>query len=321
MNAAQLEAVLQGLRANGGSHKVTKFSSAEGSEWRTWRMNFEQAVHINGWGPERTQREAKAAMEGTAAEFVSDIPAIAAAGVNRDLNAMLNLFEARFLPAAAGQLAAAQFQTAEQLPGEQIATWHSRLRTIFERAYPGQDVQGSRQLITKFTLKLSDQDIRTWTHRANPQTFDAAMTAASNEAASKTILAHEAGDRKSIGSIAAMRPNNPTGAGCFGCNGNHLVRDCPIAANRDRPRSFFRGQSRGGRSGGDSRNGQRGRGRGGMRRFGGKRPQRQAGKKPYHDNRRVSNLDVDDHREDDGDDSPAVSYMSHPDTELDQENY
>ena len=318
MDAAQLEAILQGLRANGGSHKISKFSSAEGGEWRTWRTNFEQAVHINGWGPERTQREAKAAMEGTAAEFVSDIPAIVA---GRNLDGMLNAFEARFLPAAAGQLAAAQFQTAEQLPGEQIATWHSRLRTIFERAYPGQDVQGSQQLITKFTLKLSDPDIRTWTHRANPATFDAAMIAASNEAASKTILAHEAGDRKSIGSIASIRPNNPTGAGCFGCNGNHLVRDCPIAANRDRPRSFFRGQSRGGRGGGDNRGGQRGaRGRN-LRRFNGKRPPRQAGKKPYH-NRRVSSLDVADNEDDDdGDDAPAVSYMSYPDTELDQENY
>jgi hypothetical protein len=48
-------------------------------------------------------------------------------------------------------------------------------------------------LINKFVLKLADSNIRQWTHRVNPTTYNAAMTAASNEAASQSILAHEAG--------------------------------------------------------------------------------------------------------------------------------
>jgi hypothetical protein len=41
-------------------------------------------------------------------------------------------------------------------------------------------------LINKFVLKLADSNIRQWTHRANPATYNAAMTAESNEAASQS---------------------------------------------------------------------------------------------------------------------------------------
>jgi hypothetical protein len=187
MNDAQLHQLLGLIRVGGGGHKTFKFSSAEGTEWQIWRRNFEQTLQINGWANERCQREAAAAMESTAAKFTSDIPAFVAARPIQD-----NLYETRFLPAAAGQLAAAQFQTAAQMDGEQIAVWHARLRTIFERAFPGENIQNSRLLINKFVLKLADSNIRQGTHRANPATYNAAMTAASNKAASQSILAHEA---------------------------------------------------------------------------------------------------------------------------------
>jgi hypothetical protein len=149
-------------------------------------------------------------MEGTAAEFTYDIlPYVA----GRAIKDMLNLYESRFLPAAAGQLAAAQFQTAAQMDGEQIALWHIRLRSIFERAFPGEDIQGSRLLINKFVLKLADSNIRQWTHRANPATYNAAMTAASNEAASQSILAHEAG----VGGKVAIRAFGGRQGACHGC--------------------------------------------------------------------------------------------------------
>jgi hypothetical protein len=166
MNADQLQQLLGVIRVGGGGgNKTSKFSSAEGTEWRIWRRNFEQTLQINGWTNERCQREAAAAMESTAAEFTSDIPALVA---GRPVQDMLNLYETRFLPAAAGQLAAAQFQTATQMDGEQIAVWHARLRTIFERPFPGENIQNSRLLINKFVLKLADSNIRQWTHWANP---------------------------------------------------------------------------------------------------------------------------------------------------------
>jgi hypothetical protein len=259
MNDAQLQQLIGVIRAGGGGgHKTTKFSSAEGTEWRIWRRNFEQTLLINGWNNERCQRECAAGMESTAAEFTSDIPGFVA---GRDIQVLLNLYEARFLPAAAGQLAAAQFQTAAQMDGEQIAVWHSRLRTIFERAFPGENIQESRLLINKFVLKLSDSNIRQWTHRANPATYNDAMTAASNEAASQSILAHEAGGggKSNItinafgGGVNAFGGNGgQTRGACHGCGSfTHHIAECKKQRQdryRDqRPRG--RGQPRGDRGG------------------------------------------------------------------------
>jgi hypothetical protein len=134
MNADQLQQLLGVIRVRGGAgHKTSKFSSAKGTKWRIWQRNFEQTIQIKGWANERCQREAASAMESTAAEFTSNIPAHVA---GRPVADMLNLYESCFLPSAVGQLAAAQFQTAAQMDGEQIAVWHARLRTIFERAFP-----------------------------------------------------------------------------------------------------------------------------------------------------------------------------------------
>jgi hypothetical protein len=248
MDNAQLQQLLQVIRVGGGGHKTSKFLSAEGTEWRIWQRNFEQTIQINAWPNERCQREAAAAMESTAAEFTSDIPGFAQ---GRNINDMLNLYEARFLPAAAGQLAAAQFQTAAQMDGEQIAVWHARLRTIFERAFPGKDIQNSRLLINKFVLKLSDSDIRQWTHQANPDTYNAAMTAASNEAASQSILAHEAG--ASGKNNVAINQFGGRGGSCFGCGSyDHQIATCPLThpdQHRDNNKPRGRGRPRGGRGG------------------------------------------------------------------------
>jgi hypothetical protein len=174
---------------------------------------------------------------------------------------MLNLYETRFLPAAAGQLAAAQFQTAAQMDGEQIAVWHARLRTKFERAFPGENIQNSRLLINKFILKLADSNIRQWTHRANPDTYNAAMTAASNEAASQSILAHEAGSgRKSNVALNAFGGGGRRGA-CHGCGSyNHHIAECtkhrPDRYRDNKPRGP--GQPQGDRGGRGRRGGRDG---------------------------------------------------------------
>jgi hypothetical protein len=131
MNADQLQQLLGVIRVGGGrGHKTAKFSSVKNTKWRIWRRKFEQTIQINGLANERQQREASGAMEGTSAEFTSDIPPYVA---GRAIVDMLTLYKGRFLPAAAGQLAAAQFQTAAQMDGEQIAVWHACLRTRFSR--------------------------------------------------------------------------------------------------------------------------------------------------------------------------------------------
>jgi hypothetical protein len=263
MNANQLQQLLGIIRVSGGGgHKTSKFSSLEGTEWRIWRRNFEQTIQINGWANKRCQREAAAAMKSIAAEFTSDIPAHVA---GRPVADMLNLYKSRFLPAAARQLAAAQFQTAAQMDGEQTAVWHARLITIFERAFPGENIQGSRLLINKFVLKLADSNIRQWTHRANLATYNAAMTAASNKAASQSILAHEA-QTGMKGNVAINAFGGRCGT-CFGCGSyDHQVAACPLTRldqHRNTNKPWGRGRPRGGRGGRGRGGGSRDTGRGG----------------------------------------------------------
>jgi hypothetical protein len=194
-------------------------------------------------------------MESTAAKFTSDIHAFVA---GRPVQDMLNLYKTRFLPTAAGQLAAAQFQTAAKMDGEQIAVWHARLRTIFERAFPGENIQNSRLLINKFVLKLANSNIRQWTHRANPATYNAAMTATLNKAASQSILAHEAGT-EGKGNVAINAFGSCRGA-CHGCGSyNHHIAECPkycpdrYRDNKPRGRGQLRGDRDGRGRGGGSR--------------------------------------------------------------------
>jgi hypothetical protein len=257
MNADQLQQLLGVIRVGGGAgHKTSKLSSAEGTEWLIWQRNFEQTIQINGWANKRCQGEAAAAMESTAAEFTSDIPAHVA---GRPVADMLNLYKSRFLPAAAGQLAAAQFQTAAQMDGDQFSVWHGRLRTIFERAFPGAYIQGSRLLINKFVLKLADSNIRQWTHRANPVTYNDAMTAASNEAASQSILAHKA--RTGGKGNVAINAFGSRRSACHGCGSyDHHIAECPkysldryCDTNKPRGRGQTQGDRVGRRRGGGSR--------------------------------------------------------------------
>jgi hypothetical protein len=138
------------------------------------------------------------------------------------------------------------------MDGEQIAVWHARLRTIFERAFPGENIQNLQLLINKFVLKLADSNIRQWTHRANPATYNAAMPAASNKAASQSILAHEAGS----GGKGNMAINAFGGRGgsCFGCGSyDHQFSASPLARpnqHRDRNKQGRGGRGRGGGRGG-----------------------------------------------------------------------
>jgi hypothetical protein len=303
MNASQLQQLLGVIRVGGGGgHKTAKFSSAEGTEWRIWRRNFEQTIQINGWANERSQREAAAAMESTAAEFTSDIPAHVA---GRPVADMLNLYESRFLLAAAGQLSPAQFQTAAQMEGEPIAVWHARLRTIFKRAFPGENIQGSRLLINKFVLKLADSNIR------------------------QSILAHEAGTGWK-GNVAINAFGYPST--CFGCGSyEHQVATCPLARPdhyRDANKPRGRGQPRGGRGGcgrgGGSKDTGRGRGAGFKRTYlqtrgGGTRgaPPRRGFGNNSNRNSGVNGIGGEDEQYDEYY-TPSLNNVN---GELDQENY
>ena len=148
MDPAQLAELLAALRGRGGGNKKTpELSSSSAEDWRTWRSNFEVLAVMNGWDDRRQNFEIFSAMTGDAKQLVSGIghgnPAAPAGGgaapAAPDPAVLLNAFEARFLPPAAGEVARMQYEQARQREGESLRGWHNRLRSLCLRAYPDQE--------------------------------------------------------------------------------------------------------------------------------------------------------------------------------------
>ena len=127
LTPAQFAEPIQHLGHQGGTKKVTPFTTGAASNWTIWRRNFITIALINGWPDERQRREISAAMEGEAARSIGDVDFAAIA----DRDALLDAYEERFLPLAAGIIARAELKTARQIPQENVLQWHTRLREIF----------------------------------------------------------------------------------------------------------------------------------------------------------------------------------------------
>ena len=192
MDDAQFGQFLNALAAQNqqrGYKKITAFSSGDGIEYLTWKDNFTLAAEINGWNNDRQCREAKANIEGAAARMISDIPHIV---LGQTVVQLLALYEARFLPAAAGDMARVQFRTACQKEAESILQWHTRVRELFTRSYPAEPLEASVQLRDQFILGLSESKIKEYTWDSHPATFAAALANASSKSASNTVMAASA---------------------------------------------------------------------------------------------------------------------------------
>lgn len=274
MNNQQFQQLLQavgGANANnvgGGGRKLATFKEASPAEWRVWRKNFETISAIHGWNANRAKQEISAAMEGEAARTVHDIdiqaPATAAA--------LLDLYQARLIPAAAGRLARAEFTTARQGTAETLIQWHSRLRELFQRAYPARQAAQDQQLIDQFVHQLVDTVIKTHVLDQGPATYAAALDVAQSKQATQALVTGKGNGEATIHAIGGQESTGRgrTTGNCWYCGQpGHLKMEC---AEFKRAEAYFNknradkngGQQvqRGGSQGGRSWRG-RGYGRGG----------------------------------------------------------
>ena len=261
LNAQQLADLMAACRPG---VKVEPLSSTKSTDWIAWRDNFVIAADINHWGHQRARREIARAMQGAAKMAVRDIP-IGDVAVADNFHQLLQAYEARFMPAAASDLARSEFKEARQKEQETILEWHARLRELYTRAYPNLNaaaVAASLDLRDAFILGLADPSIKADTWKARPANFNAALGEATSIRAGLMVLGgHQHGGfeiKKEMNSIGAGAGFGGKFAGqCYNCGyTGHRARDCRRAEGAGAPYP-----ARGG--GGNRGNGSSARGRGG----------------------------------------------------------
>ena len=298
MNNDQFQQFMDGMRnMRIRTRRPEPFTSGEGHEWILWRENYIAICDLNGWNDaahlERSKNECLVSITGEAKRRIQGIQP---GGANETLAQFLDRIQLRYLPPAASQFAKSEYDACAQLPGEEIITYHSRLRVLFVRGHPAlaADLENSTMLIRKFTLGLSNTSIKTYVLDHNPQTFAAALEHAQNKAATEATVAGTTvpgGKVMALGDAIGMHavydgtetpstaeanrrlrrlgPDANVGAAgpgpapiCWNCGrSGHLARTCQDAAVGAVRRG--RGQARGrGNRGGRAQGRGRGRGRG-----------------------------------------------------------
>jgi len=202
MNAQQVQDMLQAIQqlaqrgAAGNLPKITPFKQPDPAAWRVWRRRFTIIAAQAGWANARQKSEIAAAMEDDASRAVQDIDHTVAALTPAQL---LDAYEARFIPQAAGAMARGEFRNARQLPSETVVQWHTRAREVFLRAHPGQNAEDSLTLIDTYVEGLADPLVRDYVMDHTPNTFAAALQHAETKYANVTRAAalnagHRPGD-------------------------------------------------------------------------------------------------------------------------------
>lgn len=212
-------------RADGGA-RLAVFTTGTSSEWLTFKDHFRIIATTRGWNALRAKRELKASVQQSAADLVADI-VIVNDPLVQDLDDLITAYENRFCPAANSDMARATFMKMQQTIEESIIAWHSRLRSVFIRAYPNAEIQHDPHLINRFIMGLSDNKVKAHTYYTRPQTFADALNEASNNAAAVQVLKQDAmGMHAGQGGLHAISANIK----CYICQGPHMKPNCPIWA-------------------------------------------------------------------------------------------
>ena len=161
-----------------------KFSDNLVQDWKLWRKHFTTVVKLQNLTDEQTRLALVASMSGNARDAVADLgydqavnaPDPADAPVVATAAQLLELFEQRFVTAAASEFAISQLEAARQHPQEPLANFHSRLRALWRKAYP--DEHSEAQLIRKFQQGCGMLEVRTSISKAKPAAYNDALTAA-----------------------------------------------------------------------------------------------------------------------------------------------
>ena len=152
----------------------------------------------------------------------------------------LDSYEEVFLHPASVELAQKEFEKSKRKTGEALLSFHTRLRFLFRRAYPGAPHETDKRLRDGFTDQLNHFTI-TKELRLDPSyrtlTYSDLLTRAQNVEANLVHLKDidRAGGGGRINFMDDLLEGGTSGAGeiqamgkleCYVCKGPHVMRNC-----------------------------------------------------------------------------------------------
>jgi hypothetical protein len=146
------------------------------------------------------------------------------------VEAMLDAYEAKFMPAASSALAQTIFEQATQKAAETVLDWHSRLYALWKRAYPSST--DATPLIRRFALGLTVMSTRKEILRRRAATYSDALDIAQTEEAVNRATQSTAMNQAIMPAQTMEEPMDinavsPATARCFNCGViGHLRKDC-----------------------------------------------------------------------------------------------
>ena len=216
------------------------FEGREEDDWLSFRAAFTNAALFSGFTQVQARRALKGCMRSAAFLSIQNID-----HEDDDITAemLLDMYEAKFVPAAASDLSRAKFETAMQLQAETILAWHGRLQSLFVRAYGHGGAMGEQLLVRAFARGIRLRRVREHVLRSQPENYDNALNAAQTEQAvidSGSFIPGSA--PATVGNVAGQRnrganhQHEPMEIGAMGSAGvqchlckqfGHYQRECP----------------------------------------------------------------------------------------------
>jgi hypothetical protein len=184
------------LHKRAGSTRLKAFSSTDAVEWMSWKTHYLKVCEINVWPNIRRVREARAAMAEKAARhtadvvpvYVADLAANPPVQITTTWQDLIARYQEKFMPPAAGVHSRAEYNIAKQISSEDVGGWHARLRDLYNRAYPGKEVDQNFPLIEKFLTQLINKEVGKFVLERDPATFAAALALAQTKTATDVMF-------------------------------------------------------------------------------------------------------------------------------------
>ena len=200
----QAQAQVQAL-----AHPVTvpkSYSAKLDEDWVSWLAGFNAACVVNGYGDYERIRFMAALLEGTARQMFTTTRA---ANQNATYTQLCTLLGAQFEPPEQQLLHESQLRARVKQPNETQAAFASALRSLAERAFPGQGLGGvvDRIVLQQFIDGQSTPELRLQLATNRPAGLDEAVQRAISITTAYQMEATRSGTSAVV--AATVAPPNP----------------------------------------------------------------------------------------------------------------